>query len=62
MGKVRNAYTVLAGKPQGKRSLRKPRHRWVNSIKMDVKEIGYGSINYIDLAQDMDQWWTLMKR
>jgi hypothetical protein len=52
----RNAYRILVGKPEGRRPLGRPRHRWVDSIKMDVREIGWDGIDWIDLAQDRDQW------
>jgi hypothetical protein len=48
------------GKPEGKRPLRRPRRRWVNSIKMDLKKIGWGTMNWIDLSQDRDQWRAIM--
>jgi hypothetical protein len=44
------------GKPEGKIPLGRPRRRWENSIKIDVREIGWGAMEWIDLAQDMDQW------
>jgi hypothetical protein len=47
----RNAYRILAGKPQGKRPLGRPRHRWVDNIKMDLRVIGWGGMDWIDLAQ-----------
>jgi hypothetical protein len=54
-GEKRNAYGILVGKPEGKRPLGRPRHRWVNNIKMNLKEIGWGGMDWIDLAQDSDQ-------
>jgi hypothetical protein len=56
MGKRRNAYRVLMGKPEGKRPLGRPRRRWVDDIKMDLREIGWVGLDWIDLAQDRDQW------
>jgi hypothetical protein len=50
----RNAYRILMGKPEGKRPLGRPRCGWVNSIKMDLKEIGWDGMDWIDLAQDRD--------
>jgi hypothetical protein len=47
----RNAYRIVVGKPEGKRPVRRPRHRWVDNIKMDLREIGRGGM---DLAQDRD--------
>jgi hypothetical protein len=60
-GKKRNAYTILVGKPEGKRPLGRPRHRWVDDIKMDLREIGCGGMDWIDLVQDMDQWRVIVK-
>jgi hypothetical protein len=56
MGEKKNAYRILVGKPEGKRPLGRPRRRWVDSIKMDLREIGWGSMQWIDLVQDRDQW------
>jgi hypothetical protein len=52
MGAKRSAYRILVGKPEGKRPLGRPRHRWVNntSIKMDLREIGWNGMDWIDLA------------
>jgi hypothetical protein len=53
----------LVGKPEGKRPLRRPRRRWMDSIKMDLREIGWdgmGWMDWIDLAQDRDQWWAFV--
>jgi hypothetical protein len=52
----RNAYRILVGKPEGKRPLGRPRRRWVDNIKMDLREIGGDEMDWIDLAQDSDQW------
>jgi hypothetical protein len=60
MGEKRNAYRVLVGKREGKRPLGRPRRRWEDNIKMDIREIGWGGMDWIDLAQDMDQWWALV--
>jgi hypothetical protein len=60
MGEARNAYRILVGKPEGKRSLRRPRHRWVDNIKMDLMGVGWDGIDWIDLAQDKDQWRALV--
>jgi hypothetical protein len=59
-GGEENAYRILVGNPKGKRSLGRPRRRWVDNIKMDLKEIGWDGIDWIDLAQDRDQWRALM--
>jgi hypothetical protein len=55
MGEKRNAYRVLAGKPEGKRQLGKPRCIWGDSIKMDYRETGWGGMGWIHLAEDKDQ-------
>jgi hypothetical protein len=60
MGKMRNAYRILVGKPEGKRLLGRPRHRWVNNIKIDLREIRSDGMDWIDLAQDRDQWRALV--
>jgi hypothetical protein len=60
MGEKRNAYRILVGKPKGKRLLRRPRHRWVGNIKMDLREMGWDGMDWIDLAQDRDQWRALV--
>jgi hypothetical protein len=52
MGKKRNAYRLLAGKPEGKRPLGRPRHRWVDNIKMDLGEEGWDDVDWISLSQD----------
>jgi hypothetical protein len=60
MGETRNAYRILVGKPEGKRPLRGPRRRWVDNIKMDLREIGWDGMDLIELAQDRDQWRALV--
>jgi hypothetical protein len=47
---------ILVGKPEGKRPLGRPRRRWVNNIKMDLREIGWDDMDWIGLVQDRDQW------
>jgi hypothetical protein len=56
MGEGRNMYRVLVGKPEGKRSLERPRRRWEDGIKMDLREIGWGGVEWIHLAQYRDLW------
>jgi hypothetical protein len=55
-----NAHMILVGKPEGKRPLGTPRRRWEDNIKMDLREMGWGAIDWIDLAQDRDQWRALV--
>jgi hypothetical protein len=56
MGEERKLYKVLVGKPKGKRPLGRPRHRWEDGIRMDLREIGWGSVDCILLAQGRDRW------
>jgi hypothetical protein len=60
MGKNRNAYRILVGKPEGRRPLGTPRHRWVDNIKMFLRELGWSGMDRIDLAQDRDHWRALV--
>ena len=60
MGERRGVYRVLMGNPGEKRPLCRPRRRWEDNIKMDHQEVGCGSTNWIELAQDRDRWWTLV--
>jgi len=60
MAEWRGMYRVLVGKPEGKRPLGRPRHKWEDNIKMDLKEVGCGGMDWIELAQDRDRWRTLM--
>ena len=55
MGKERGAYRVLVGKPEGKRSLGRPRRRWVDNIRMDLQEVGCRYVDWIGLAQDRER-------
>ena len=55
MKQSRNAYRVLVGKPEGKRPLGRPRHRWEDNIRMDLRDVGCDPGEWIDLAEDMDQ-------
>ena len=56
MEQSRNAYRVLVEKPEGKRPLRRPRRRWEDNIKMDLREVDCDPGEWIDLAEDRDQW------
>jgi hypothetical protein len=56
MGEERKVYKVLVGKPEGKRPLGRPRHRWEDEIRMDLREIGLGDVDWIRLAQDRYRW------
>jgi hypothetical protein len=60
MGEERRVHRVLVGKPEGKRPLGRPRHRWEDNIKMDVQEVGGGRGDWMELAQDRDRWWALV--
>jgi hypothetical protein len=60
MGKNRNAYKLLVGKPEGKRPVERPRRRWVANIKMDLLQIGWGGVDWIGPAQDRDKWRDLV--
>jgi hypothetical protein len=60
MGEKRNAYMLLVGKPEARRPLGRPRRRWVDNIKMDLLEIGWGVVDWIDLAHDRDKWRALV--
>jgi hypothetical protein len=60
MGEKRNAYRILVRNPERKRPLGRPRRRWMNNIKMDLREMGWGGMDWIDLGQDRDQWRALV--
>jgi hypothetical protein len=59
-GEKRNAYRTVVGQPEGKRPLGIPRRRWLDNIKMDLREIGLDSMDWIDVAEDRDQWRALV--
>jgi hypothetical protein len=59
MGEKKNVYRLLVGKPEGKRSLGRPRRRWIDNIKMDLLEIGVSVVDWIGLAQDKYRWRAL---
>jgi len=56
----RGVYRVLVGKPEGKRPLGRPRRRWMDNIRTDLREVGCGYMDWIKLAQDRDRWRTLV--
>jgi hypothetical protein len=56
----KNAYRILVGKPEGKRPLERPRRRWVDGIKINLREIGWGGMDWINLTQDREQWRALV--
>ena len=60
MEEGRNAFKILTGKPTGKRSLGRPRHRWEDNIRMDLEGIGLNAGNWVDSAQDRNYWRALV--
>jgi hypothetical protein len=60
MGEKGNAYMILVRKPEGKRPQGRPRRRWVDNIKMDLREIGWDGVDWMDMAQDRDHWKALV--
>jgi hypothetical protein len=60
MGEQNNLCRILVGKPEGERPLGRRRHRWVDNIEMNLRELGWRDMDWIDLAQDRDQWSALM--
>jgi hypothetical protein len=60
MGEKRNAYRLLVEKPDGRRSLRIPRRRWLDNIRMDLGEVGWGDVDWIGLAKDRNKWRALV--
>ena len=60
MGERRGVYRLLAGKPEGKRQLWRPRRRWEDNIKMNIQKVGCGSMDWIELTQDRDRWRALL--
>jgi len=60
MGEKRGVYSVLVGKPAGRRPLGRPRRRWVDNIRMDLQEVGCAYMDWIGLDQDRDSWRKLV--
>ena len=60
MWERRVSYRVLLGKPEGKRALERPRRRWEDNMNMDLQEVGFGCMDWIELAQDRDIWRALV--
>jgi hypothetical protein len=60
IGEVRGAYNILVGRPEGRRQLGRPRRRWEDNKKIDLREIDFGDVDWIHLAQDRDRWRTLV--
>jgi hypothetical protein len=60
MGERRNVYWGLVGNPEGRRPPERPRRRWEDNIKMDLREVGWMGVDWIDLAQDRDKWRALV--
>ena len=59
MGEGRGVYRVLVGKPEVRRPLGRPRRRWEDNIRMDLREVGRGCVDWMELAQDRDRWRAL---
>jgi hypothetical protein len=60
MGEKRNAYRLLVGKPEGRRPLGRPRCKWLDNIRMDLVEVGWGDVDWIGMAQDRGRWRALV--
>jgi hypothetical protein len=60
MGEDSGVHRVLVGRPEGKRPLGRPRHRWEDNIKMDLQEVEGGHEDWIEFAQDRDRWRALV--
>jgi len=60
MGEGRGVYRILVGQPEGRRLLGRPRRRWEDNIRMDLREVGCGGMGLMELAQDRDRWCALV--
>jgi hypothetical protein len=60
MGEMRGAYNTLVGRPEGRRPLGRPRRRWEDNIRMNLREIGFGDVDWFHWAQDRDRWRALV--
>jgi len=60
MGEERVVLRVVVGKPEGRRPLGRPRRRWKDNIRMDLREVGCGRVDWMELAQDRDRWSALV--
>jgi hypothetical protein len=60
IGEGRCAYRILVGRPEGRRPLGRPRRRWEDNIKMDLQEVGWKDVDWIDMAQDRDRWLAVV--
>jgi len=60
MGEIRNAYKIFVGKPDGKRTLGKPRRRWENNIRMNLMETRWEGVDWMHLGQDREQWRAVL--
>jgi hypothetical protein len=60
MGERRNEYGLLVGKPEGRRSLGRTRRRWLDNVRMDLVEVGWGDVDWIGLARDRDRWRSVV--
>ena len=61
IGERRGKDRGLVGKPEGKKPLGRPRHRWEDNIKLDLQDLGCWDMDWIELAQDRDRWWAFVK-
>jgi hypothetical protein len=60
MGEMRNAYKILVGKHEGKRPLGRPRYMWEDNFEVDLREIGFGGVDWMILTQNRNQWWAVL--